>query len=54
MEKVLLIIAVVLIAISVCLSVITLALSKRRRNGGEKGADILGEIENLNNNLNEV
>ncbi|MDE5654126.1 MAG: DNA recombination protein RmuC [Clostridia bacterium] len=54
MEKVLLIIAVVLIAISVCLSVITLALSKRRRNGGEKGADVLGEIENLNNNLNEV
>lgn len=54
MEKVLFIIAIILISISVGIGVANLLSSKKKRKGGETSGDLLSEIETLNNNLNEV
>ena len=54
MEKVLLIVAIVLLAISVGVSVANLVVSKKKSKGGENGGDVIKEIETLNDNLNEL
>lgn len=54
MEKVLLIIAIVLLVVSVGIGIVNIVLSKKKGISGERSGDVLGEIETLNNNLNEV
>lgn len=54
MEKTLLIFAIILLAVSVALSVVNILLSVKKRKGTNGGGDVMGEIETLNDNLNEV
>ncbi|MDE5756532.1 MAG: DNA recombination protein RmuC, partial [Clostridia bacterium] len=54
MEIVLLIVAIVLLAVSVAVGIANLVLSKKKSVTRQDGGDILGEIDTLNNNLNEV
>lgn len=54
MEIILLIIAILLSASSVVVGIVDLALSKARRKTYGGDFDVLGELETLNNNLNEV
>ena len=48
------IVAIILLAVSVALGIASLLSSKKKSKGANGGGDIIGEIDTLNNNLNEV
>ncbi|MDE6275530.1 MAG: DNA recombination protein RmuC [Clostridia bacterium] len=54
MEKTLLIITIVLLAVCIGVGIANLVMSRKKNKGGEQSGDLLGEIERLNDNLNEV
>lgn len=54
MELIFLIVAIILLVASVALSIANLFVSKKKHVGTEKDGGVIGEIETLNDNLNEV
>ena len=53
MDKILLITVIICFAINIAV-VLSLNLSKRKKSGNVDEGRLFGEIENLNDNLNEV
>ena len=54
MEKALLICAIILLGVSVALGIANLLYTKKKNKDAKGGEDLMGEIDTLNNNLNEV